>query len=351
MNRSPSFSDDNKPSSVTNNSSGNNNNSSGSGGNGSGSNIDEALLADERLKNIEPRFIETILNEVVDMRVNIKWEDISGLEHAKKSIQEIVVWPMLRPDLFTGLRGPPKGLLLFGPPGTGKSLLGKCIACQSGATFFSISSSTLTSKWVGDGEKMMRALFAVARCKQPAVIFIDEIDSLLTQRTDGEFEASRRIKTEFLIQFDGCGTTSDDDRILIVGATNRPQEIDEAARRRFRKRLYIPLPDSNGREGIMKHLLNKQKNDLTSDQIKDICVNKTDGYSGSDMDGLCREAAIGPIRAIPIDQITRINPNDVRPVNYQDFLNALTQIRASVSSQDLVLYQDWDKQYGSMGTS
>ena len=103
-------------------------------------------------------------------------------------------------DIFTGLRGPPKGLLLFGPPGTGKTLIGRCIASQSESTFFSISSSSLTSKWMGDGEKMVRALFAVARCHQPAVIFIDEVDSLLTQRSDGEFDATRRLKTEFLVQ-------------------------------------------------------------------------------------------------------------------------------------------------------
>lgn len=99
-------------------------------------------------------------------------------------------------------------------------MIGKCIASQCNATFFSISSSSLTSKWVGDGEKMVRALFAVARAKQPSVIFVDEIDSLLTQRTDGEQEATRRIKTEFLVQFDGCGTSSED-RILMIGATNR----------------------------------------------------------------------------------------------------------------------------------
>ncbi len=156
---------------------------------------------DDRLAGIEPRIIELIRNEIMHRVDNITWESIAGLEHAKNSIREIVVWPMLRPDIFTGLRGPPKGLLLFGPPGTGKTMIGKCIASQVKATFFSISASSLTSKWVGEGEKMVRALFAVARCNQPAVIFIDEIDSLLTQRSDNEVEASRRIKTEFLVQF------------------------------------------------------------------------------------------------------------------------------------------------------
>ncbi|KAJ1974091.1 putative 26S proteasome subunit yta6 [Dimargaris verticillata] len=301
---------------------------------------------DERLRNIEPRMIEMINNEILDRSTPVSWDDIAGLEHAKTAIKEVVVWPMLRPDIFTGLRGPPKGLLLFGPPGTGKTLIGKCIASQSGATFFSISSSSLTSKWVGDGEKMVRALFAVARCNQPAVIFIDEIDSLLTHRTDGEVEASRRIKTEFLIQFDGCGTGSDDDRILVVGATNRPQEIDEAARRRFRKRLYIPLPEREGRKAIVKNLLRKQKNCLTDAEIEELCQ-LTDGYSGSDMDGLCREAAIGPIRSI--GDICSISADDVRPMAFADFQVALTQIRASVSDRDLELYTAWNKEYGSLG--
>ena len=137
----------------------------------------------------------------MEANASVEWSDIAGLESAKKTIKEIVVWPMQRPDIFTGLRGPPKGLLLFGPPGTGKTLFGKCIASQSKATFFSISASSLTSKWIGEGEKLVRALFTVARVQQPSVIFIDEIDSLLTSRSENEVEASRRIKTEFLVQF------------------------------------------------------------------------------------------------------------------------------------------------------
>ncbi|KAK3848046.1 MAG: P-loop containing nucleoside triphosphate hydrolase protein [Linnemannia gamsii] len=301
---------------------------------------------DDRLKNIDPKMIESIKNEIMELNATVTWEDIAGLEHAKKTITETITWPMLRPEIFTGLRRPPKGLLLFGPPGTGKTMIGKCIASQSKATFFSISSSSLTSKWVGDGEKMVRALFAVARCHQPAVIFMDEIDSLLTQRTDGEVEASRRIKTEFLVQFDGVGVGGEEDRILIVGATNRPQEIDEAARRRFQKRLYIPLPEYEGRRGLMNKLLESQAHELNEDQIKDICE-RTAGYSGSDMTGLCREAALGPVRAIQGD-ILEIALDDLRPINHGDFLEALSQVRASVSDRDLDLYKEWDQEYGSM---
>ncbi|CAH1972664.1 unnamed protein product [Acanthoscelides obtectus] len=124
---------------------------------------------DERLKNIEPKMVELIKSEIMDVGPSIHWNDVVGLEFAKTAIQEAVVWPMLRPDIFTGLRRPPKGILLFGPPGTGKTLIGKCVASQSKSTFFSISASSLTSKWVGDGEKMVRALFTVARVYQPAV--------------------------------------------------------------------------------------------------------------------------------------------------------------------------------------
>ncbi|KAF9974639.1 hypothetical protein BGZ73_001902 [Actinomortierella ambigua] len=315
-----------------------------SGGAGSG---DEIM--DERLKNIEPKMIEAIKNEIMETSSTITWDDIAGLEHAKNTIMEAVIWPMLRPQLFGGLRTPPKGLLLFGPPGTGKTMIGKCIASQSNATFFNISSSSLTSKWVGDGEKMVRALFAVARCHQPAVIFIDEIDSLLTQRTDGEFEASRRIKTEFLVQFDGVGTPGDKDRILCIGATNRPQELDEAARRRFVKRLYIPLPDSQGRYSMIQNLLQNQPHDLTEEQIREI-QELTAGYSGSDINGLCREAAFGPIRSIRGD-ILKIDVHALRPIQFQDFKDALSQVRASVSDRDLDMYLKWESEYGSVAKS
>lgn len=299
---------------------------------------------DERLKNIEPKMIELIMHEIIDHGPPVNWDDIAGVEFAKATIKEIVVWPMLRPDIFTGLRGPPKGILLFGPPGTGKTLIGKCIASQSGATFFSISASSLTSKWVGEGEKMVRALFAVARCQQPAVIFIDEIDSLLSQRGDGEHESSRRIKTEFLVQLDGA-TTSSEDRILVVGATNRPQEIDEAARRRLVKRLYIPLPDASARRQIVSCLMSKEHCSLTEEQV-DMIVQKSEGFSGADMTQLCREASLGPIRSLQSVDITTITPDQVRCIVFQDFDNAFKTVRPSVSSKDLEVYDTWNQTFG-----
>lgn len=300
--------------------------------------------SDERLKNIEPKMIELVMSEIMDHGPPLNWDDIAGLEFAKTTIKEIVVWPMLRPDIFTGLRGPPKGILLFGPPGTGKTLIGKCIACQSGATFFSISASSLTSKWVGEGEKMVRALFTVARCHQPAVIFIDEIDSLLSQRGESEHESSRRIKTEFLVQLDGA-TTSSEDRILVVGATNRPQEIDEAARRRLVKRLYIPLPEASARKQIVVNLMSREHCSFTEQEVESI-VMQADGFSGADMTQLCREAALGPIRSIQAMDIATITAEQVRPISYVDFQNAFQVMKPSVSKKDLELYENWNKTFG-----
>ncbi|XP_033326107.2 fidgetin-like protein 1 isoform X1 [Megalopta genalis] len=302
-------------------------------------------VEDERLKNIEPKMIELIKNEIMDCKTTVSWDDIAGLQYAKKIIKEVVVYPMLRPDIFTGLRRPPKGILLFGPPGTGKTLIGKCIAAQSKSTFFSISASSLTSKWIGEGEKMVRALFAVARVYQPAVIFVDEIDSLLTQRSETEHESSRRLKTEFLVQLDGAAT-AEEDRILIVGATNRPHELDEAARRRLVKRLYVPLPEFEARKQIINNLLITIPHNLTEEEINHI-AEQSQGYSGADMCNLCKEASMGPIRSIPFSQLENIKKEDVRHITVDDFKEALIYVRPSVSESSLTTYVEWDSIYGT----
>lgn len=208
----------------------------------------------------------------------VHWEDIAGLDAAKNSLREAVVYPFLRPDLFIGLRQPACGILLFGPPGTGKTMLARAVATESKSTFFSLSASSLTSKYLGDSEKLVRALFTIARMMAPSIIFVDEIDSLLGQRSGtADHETTRRIKTEFLIQWsnlqravplsdDGHGT-GDANRVLVLAATNLPWAIDEAARRRFVKRQYIPLPEPDTRGAQLRRLLSRQNHTLTAHDI------------------------------------------------------------------------------------
>lgn len=303
----------------------------------------------EKLRNLEPRLIEHISNEIMDQDPNVRWEDIAGLDHAKTCVTEMVIWPLLRPDIFKGCRSPGRGLLLFGPPGTGKTMIGKAIAGEAKATFFYISASSLTSKWIGEGEKLVRALFGVASCRQPAVIFVDEIDSLLSQRkSEGEHESSRRLKTQFLIEMEGFDNGSD--QVLLIGATNRPQELDEAARRRLTKRLYIPLPSSDARAWIIRNLLQKDGLFKLSEEDTTTICKLTEGYSGSDMKNLVKDASMGPLREALRQgvEITKLNKEDMRPVTLQDFESALQEVRASVSLNELGIYEDWNKQFGSL---
>lgn len=246
------------------------------------------------LKNLPPGVDESaakqILNDIVVQGDEVRWGDIAGLEIAKNALRETVVYPFLRPDLFMGLREPARGMLLFGPPGTGKTMLARAVATESKSTFFSISASSLTSKYLGESEKLVRALFGLARLLAPSIIFVDEIDSLLSQRAgSGEHEATRRIKTEFLIQWSdlqraaaGRETTERDrergdaNRVLVLAATNLPWAIDEAARRRFVRRQYIPLPEPTTRETQIRTLLGQQKHGLSNDEISRL-VELTDG--------------------------------------------------------------------------
>lgn len=172
---------------------------------------------------------------------NVKWEDVAGLEAAKEALKEAVILPIKFPHLFTGKRQPWKGILLYGPPGTGKSYLAKAVATEANSTFFSVSSSDLVSKWMGESERLVKQLFAMARENKPSIIFIDEVDALCGPRGEGESEASRRIKTEMLVQMDGVGR--DSKGVLVLGATNIPWQLDAAIRRRFQRRVHISLPD------------------------------------------------------------------------------------------------------------
>ncbi|XP_052769250.1 spastin-like [Mya arenaria] len=299
-----------------------------------------------KLKGVDKKLAETILNEIIDSGPAVAFQDIAGQETAKQALQEIVILPALRPELFTGLRAPARGLLLFGPPGNGKTMLAKAVANESNATFFNISASSLTSKWVGEGEKLVRALFAVAKELQPAVVFMDEVDSLLCERKEGENDASRRLKTEFLVQFDGVAGSSDD-KVLIMGATNRPQELDDAVLRRFSKRVYVSMPNQGTRLLLLRHLLAKHNNPLTGREL-DHLAKLTEGYSGSDLNGLAKDAALGPIRELSLTEVKEVHANQVRGIKMADFLDSLKKIRRSVNIESLNKYVEWNNNYGDM---
>lgn len=241
-------------------------------------------------KGVDEQAAKQIFNEIVVQGDEVHWDDVAGLEIAKKALKEAVVYPFLRPDLFMGLREPARGMLLFGPPGTGKTMLARAVATESRSTFFSISASSLTSKYLGESEKLVRALFSLAKALAPSIIFVDEIDSLLSSRSgSGEHEATRRIKTEFLIQWSDLQRAAagreqsekekergDASRVLVLAATNLPWAIDEAARRRFVRRQYIPLPEDETRAIQLRTLLGHQKHSLDERNIQRL-VMLTDG--------------------------------------------------------------------------
>ena len=309
---------------------------------------------------------------IITEKPNVKWTDVAGLENAKRSLQEAIILPVKFPDIFVGLRKPWKGILLYGPPGTGKTYLAKACATQADSTFFSVSSADLISKFVGESEKLIKTLFEMARAQAPSIIFIDEIDSLVSARSSGENEASRRVKTEFLVQMQGVGNANE--KVLVLGATNLPWALDPAVRRRFEKRIYITLPDEEARMYLLRNKLKGLDENLSDEDLKKVAM-KTDGYSGSDLEVLAKDAAMEPLRFAQVTKNFKkvvMNGKDMfmpikngkadfvgsvydlpqhslvlPPLSKMDLINSLEKSKPSVADDDLKGFIDWAKEFGS----
>ncbi|VAI03951.1 unnamed protein product [Triticum turgidum subsp. durum] len=315
----------------------------------------------------ENEFEKRLLADVIPPNdIGVTFDDIGALENVKETLKELVMLPLQRPELFCKgqLTKPCKGILLFGPPGTGKTMLAKAVATEAGANFINISMSSITSKWFGEGEKYVKAVFSLASKISPSVIFIDEVDSMLGRRENpGEHEAMRKMKNEFMVNWDGL-RTKDKERVLVLGATNRPFDLDEAVIRRFPRRLMVNLPDASNREKILKVILAKEE--LGQDTDLESLANMTDGYSGSDLKNLCVTAAHYPIREILEKEKKEKNvaksegrpepalhgSEDVRPLSLDDFKSAHEQVCASVSSDSANMNElvQWNDLYGEGGS-
>ncbi|RLN35210.1 hypothetical protein C2845_PM03G15880 [Panicum miliaceum] len=315
----------------------------------------------------ENEFEKRLLTDVIPPdEIGVTFEDIGALENVKETLKELVMLPLQRPELFTKgqLMKPCKGILLFGPPGTGKTMLAKAVATEAGANFINISISSIASKWFGEGEKYVKAVFSLASKISPSVIFVDEVDGMLGRRENpGEHEAMRKMKNEFMVNWDGLRTKAKE-RVLVLAATNRPFDLDEAVVRRLPRRLMVNLPDAPNRRKILGVILAKE--DLAADVDLDALANLTDGYSGSDLKNLCITAAHGPIREILerekkeralAEAENRPAPphcssSDVRSLKYSDFKHAHEQVCASISSDSNNMNEliQWNDLYGEGGS-
>jgi vacuolar protein-sorting-associated protein 4 len=317
--------------------------------------------------------LEKTLESVILMeKPNVSWDDVAGLELAKEALKEAVIVPIKFPQMFNETFTPWKGVLLYGPPGTGKSYLAKAIATEADATFFNVSAADLISKWVGQSERLVKTLFRMARQRKPSIIFIDEVDSLCGARDGGGggSDSNARVKTQLLLEMQGVGKS--ETGLLVLGATNLPWSLDIAMRRRFEKKIYIPLPSKHARTRLFQLCVGKSRTTLAKGDFEKL-ADLTEGYSGADVSILTREAMMASVRkvtnathfkSINNDKWTPCSPGDEGalemtwddvdgaslvqpPTGYREFERSIETIKCTVSADDVVKYDAWTNEFGS----
>ncbi|XP_061379206.1 outer mitochondrial transmembrane helix translocase-like isoform X2 [Danaus plexippus] len=279
---------------------------------------------------------------VVPEEINVNWKDIAGLDHLINELRETVILPIQKRELFADSRltQPPKGVLLHGPPGCGKTLIAKATAKEANMSFINLDVSLLTDKWYGETQKLAAAVFSLAVKLQPCIVFIDEIESFLRTRTAHDHEATAMMKTQFMSLWDGL-ITDNTCNVIIMGATNRPQDLDKAIQRRMPATFHVPMPNLQQREHILQLIL---KSEPTADDIDYArLASSTDGFSGSDLHELCRQAAVYRVRDLAREELQREqsktnNTNSdsdeeycdaVRPITMEDLRMSLSKLKES----------------------
>ncbi|KAK2760235.1 hypothetical protein FQN54_002302 [Arachnomyces sp. PD_36] len=272
--------------------------------------------------------------------IPVSFEDIGGLDDIIEELRESVIYPLTMPHLYSStssLLSAPSGVLLYGPPGCGKTMLAKALAHESGACFINLHISTLTEKWYGDSNKLVNAVFSLARKLQPSIVFIDEIDAVLGTRRSGEHEASGMVKAEFMTHWDGltsANTLGEPQRVMVLGATNRVQDIDDAILRRMPKKFPVTLPPAPQRLRILGLVLKDTKVDRENFDLEYL-VKVMAGMSGSDIKEACRDAAMVPVREMfrkkreANAKMEAVDPREVRGLRTEDFFVQAGGVKAS----------------------
>ncbi|XP_026869260.1 ATPase family AAA domain-containing protein 1-B [Electrophorus electricus] len=304
----------------------------------------EKLMRQIGLKNVKLSEYEmSIAAHLVDpLTMQIKWGDIAGLDDVITELKDTVILPVKKRHLFEGSRllQPPKGVLLYGPPGCGKTLIAKATAREAGFRFINLQPSTLTDKWYGESQKLAAAVFSLAIKLQPSIIFIDEIDSFLRSRSSSDHEATAMMKAQFMSLWDGLDTDIGC-QVIIMGATNRPQDLDSAILRRMPTRFHINQPNIKQREEILKLILENENVESV-----DLCetAKKTEGFSGSDLKEMCRDAALLCVRDFVHNTGADGSPQAdyIRPIQQQDLQRAIDKMKRSKTVPNMLMHPALD---------